>query len=436
MQSPVVVQYYSNWGRPSVGLPNSGVGHGTRYHGQEQGLHNNMHSHPGIPHGPEPHQLAASRLMGNTGHSHTNSIDSLHQHMSGTTTLSIPTPPSAGGSSTLIRCMWDNCQETFASMSELVGHVNLTHLRPQAQAHNGTNLTNMNGFIAEAQPQLEKQPAANTFSMNHLPLSCMWENCQTFPDLSGLLSLPAATSESSSTISDPVVTSESWDAAMQLLSSHLLHDHLGLVGGSTVGTAIALGPSKLVTASAMARLKSAGEGEQPQTTPSTPPEVITQDSPLIASTSSHSGTNSKPVSPFSHPIPTPSASPPPSPHHDCTTSQHICKWAPSNSATPCNASFATCALLTEHLTTEHVGTGKSSYECHWDGCSRKGEQGFGSKQKVLRHLQSHTGHRPFQCDVCGLWFSEAATLGQHMRRHTQESESRPTPCDISELIVM
>jgi hypothetical protein len=36
-------------------------------------------------------------------------------------------------------------------------------------------------------------------------------------------------------------------------------------------------------------------------------------------------------------------------------------------------------------------------------------------------LQSHTGHRPFQCKVCKQNFSEAATLQQHMRRHTLES---------------
>jgi uncharacterized Zn-finger protein len=36
-------------------------------------------------------------------------------------------------------------------------------------------------------------------------------------------------------------------------------------------------------------------------------------------------------------------------------------------------------------------------------------------------MQSHTGHRPFQCKTCGLHFSETATLQQHMRRHTQES---------------
>lgn len=44
--------------------------------------------------------------------------------------------------------------------------------------------------------------------------------------------------------------------------------------------------------------------------------------------------------------------------------------------------------------------------------------------RLVHHaFQSHTGHRPFQCQVCNQSFSEAATLQQHMRRHTRESES-------------
>ncbi|KAG8699492.1 zinc-finger protein [Ceratobasidium sp. 395] len=94
---------------------------------------------------------------------------------------------------------------------------------------------------------------------------------------------------------------------------------------------------------------------------------------------------------------------------------HTCGWV------DCGQTFDTSADLTEHLSTVHVGRGKASYDCHWVGCARHGpKHGFSSKQKILRHLQSHTGHRPFKCDVCGLDFSEAATLQQHMRRHTQE----------------
>jgi len=51
--------------------------------------------------------------------------------------------------------------------------------------------------------------------------------------------------------------------------------------------------------------------------------------------------------------------------------------------------------------------------------------------------QSHTGYRPFQCPECLQNFSEAATLQQHKRRHTQESrcisEIRTGTCWLSTL---
>ncbi|KAF8324529.1 uncharacterized protein EI90DRAFT_3074954 [Cantharellus anzutake] len=138
--------------------------------------------------------------------------------------------------------------------------------------------------------------------------------------------------------------------------------------------------------------------------------------------------------------------------------QHICRWK------DCSEAFPSPLLLTEHLTSVHVGSGKNVYECFWGGCDRNnsgsapystslGDEGGGeggeggkgekkvsgrqggsggsggalsSKQKILRHLQTHTGYRPFRCERCGQCFSEAATLQQHKRRHTNE---RPFVCD-------
>jgi hypothetical protein len=102
-----------------------------------------------------------------------------------------------------------------------------------------------------------------------------------------------------------------------------------------------------------------------------------------------------------------------------------CKWD------NCHSTFLSRADLTSHLSSAHVGSGKSHYDCLWEACKRNGDQhGFSSRQKICRHLQSHTGHRPFQCEVCKQNFSEAATLQQHMRRHTQESECIPFQCDV------
>jgi hypothetical protein len=37
--------------------------------------------------------------------------------------------------------------------------------------------------------------------------------------------------------------------------------------------------------------------------------------------------------------------------------------------------------------------------------------------------QKHTGHKPYTCPTCNESFSEAASLQQHQRRHTQERRS-------------
>ncbi|THH02675.1 hypothetical protein EW026_g186 [Hermanssonia centrifuga] len=116
-----------------------------------------------------------------------------------------------------------------------------------------------------------------------------------------------------------------------------------------------------------------------------------------------------------------SCPPTPAPEHDCSAPQaHVCGW------TGCGQGFPSCDDLTAHINAVHVGSGKAHYDCRWEGCTRHGDNGFASKQKICRHLQSHTGHRPFQCKTCNQNFSEAATLAQHMRRHTQE---KPYICD-------
>lgn len=97
----------------------------------------------------------------------------------------------------------------------------------------------------------------------------------------------------------------------------------------------------------------------------------------------------------------------------------VCRWE------GCFASFASHAALTSHIESVHVGSGHSTYSCLWTGCARFGHT-FTQKQKVLRHIQTHTGDRPFKCPHCGNRFSEHNTLQQHLRTHTQE---KPYVCD-------
>ncbi|KAH7929096.1 hypothetical protein BV22DRAFT_154508 [Leucogyrophana mollusca] len=245
----------------------------------------------------------------------------------------------------MLSCMWSNCGSSFTSLSELVGHVNLEHLRlpvPSAASH-----------VADV--QANKIPAS---------LSCHWGDCSVFPSPE---SIPGPS------------TGMTLDRAIEVLTAHLMQDHLGYT--TTHSVQAAHHPSS--------SMDSAQIHLQPVDAVDTP---------------SH-------VEPPPH-------SPSPSPH-ECSGT-HTCRWQ------NCSRTFTSCDDLTAHIVSEHVGAGKAHYDCFWEGCTRHGESGFSSKQKISRHMQSHTGHRPFQCKVCKQNFSEAATLQQHMRRHTQE---KPYICD-------
>ncbi|KAI0693187.1 hypothetical protein C8T65DRAFT_585995 [Cerioporus squamosus] len=266
----------------------------------------------------------------------------------------------------VVRCKWSGCFASFSSLSELVGHVNLQHLRmPTQLAQVPAQLASTPyGHDASYLPTPGNQHGYQQQAATDNALACLWDDCHLYPSSQ---SIPGPSS------GDPF-------NVMDLLTSHLLQDHLGV--------------------SARAHnIQDSAQGSfdifQPQALTQVPSPPLTE---------------------------TVSGSPPtPVPEHDCSaSSSHICKW------TDCGQSFPSCNALTEHIASAHIGSGRAHYDCHWEGCSRNGDHGFASKQKISRHMQSHTGHRPFQCSVCGQNFSEAATLAQHMRRHTQE---KPYVCD-------
>ncbi|KAJ2624890.1 zinc-finger protein [Coemansia spiralis] len=105
-------------------------------------------------------------------------------------------------------------------------------------------------------------------------------------------------------------------------------------------------------------------------------------------------------------------------HLDAAEILHRCGW------TGCGCEYETIDLLTEHLSTEHIGSGRSTYVCEWEGCERAGKP-FSQRQRALRHIQTHTGVKPFSCQVCAKRFSEAHIMQQHLRVHTGE---KPFKC--------
>ncbi|KAF7370743.1 hypothetical protein MSAN_00707600 [Mycena sanguinolenta] len=242
-----------------------------------------------------------------------------------------------------LACMWGSCLASFTSLSELAEHVNAVHLsRPSPPS-----------------------PPTTSDSSGPSSMSCQWKDCNIY-------SAPEST---------PGPSTGTIDSMLRGLSSHLLHDHLGLndVPPCFQPDHVCVPPCIHPHLCDVPLPEPAGAALEP--VPSTLPSEI--ESPAV-----HAG--------------------------------HVCRWI------SCGQSFGSLDELTQHLTDAHVGAGKTSYDCYWQDCSRHGESGFTSKQKLCRHLQSHTGHRPFQCKVCMQNFSEAATLQQHMRRHTQE---KPYMCD-------
>ncbi|KAF8845157.1 hypothetical protein BDN67DRAFT_962094 [Paxillus ammoniavirescens] len=235
-------------------------------------------------------------------------------------------------------CMWGNCGSMFNTLSELVGHVNLEHLRA-AEARNKP-------------PEVTVPPRDNAHLFIQDTLSCHWGDCAMYPTPS---SIPSSSSGGPG------------NGVLNILTTHFMQDHLGL--------------------------------NYPFPTP-----IIPQSELSVLQNTESIGSVSQSSTP---------------PVHECSDN-HVCKWL------SCTQTFTSCDDLTAHIASVHVGSGKAHYECFWEGCVRHGENGFSSKQKISRHLQSHTGHRPFQCRQCHQNFSEAATLQQHMRRHTQE---KPYVCD-------
>lgn len=278
-----------------------------------------------------------------------------------------PHPSSSSPSAHLLTCMWGDCRAQFASLSELVGHVNLAHLRRAATPESSDSRV----YSSSIQPH--KQCVDDT-----IRLPCQWGDCTEYLQ-------PQLLSGASN--------GNAVDVMLSSLASHLFQDHLGL--------------HDLRCNNAEANRILAG------VTTSQPQEQGRQNQEPQQSQCAQSGSGSTSVSVAAHPVSSQkfqgengdleayhqdfNALTTPSPRTTTTAISspttsvgevpltpgegHVCRWQ------ACGVVFETCDDLMTHMSAVHVGSGKPQYDCLWEGCTRNGDKGFSSKQKISRHLQ-------------------------------------------------
>ncbi|KAK7923183.1 hypothetical protein PG985_007254 [Apiospora marii] len=95
----------------------------------------------------------------------------------------------------------------------------------------------------------------------------------------------------------------------------------------------------------------------------------------------------------------------------------------------CDQVFDTCEDLQNHVCDHHINVlvSKDKYFCRWHECTRKHDSAFASKNKLRRHITTHTNYKPYQCSECGEGFSARQALEQHERCH---SGAKPYVCDV------
>ncbi|GAA5992800.1 hypothetical protein JCM5350_002272 [Sporobolomyces pararoseus] len=382
-----------------------------------QHIHCDEHHHPAPRHHhPEAHNLS---LLSYPHFSHQPSLPPADHG------------PSEASSASVHSCGWSGCHESFATGEELVLHVNSAHLalpqNPTSSLPQQATLSNHDQlpeppsqFVqsqAHAAATLQEVPIGQLAQLDPVTALAIFSSVITNrpPSTESRCSLPSAPAHL-----PPGPSHSRPDRHSHPHSSRRhVHSHPYGVASIRKNSRAQLSGSRTPSMSESQSDYLSGHSTPFVSSPSRSQSVSTITSPAQLPLAPSSISHTPPSPSTSSSLPSPS---------------HICRWR------SCGISFSTSAELMEHLSTEHIGSGKSRYTCEWEGCERstraceergddeqeKDKKAFRQRQKVMRHLQMHTGDRPFACQVCGKTFSEALTLTQHMRVHTQE---RPYACD-------
>lgn len=112
--------------------------------------------------------------------------------------------------------------------------------------------------------------------------------------------------------------------------------------------------------------------------------------------------------------------------------RHICLWTHPVSCEACNLHFPTSAALHSHVDKDHIDRldkdANNRFRCLWSACKRTHDQTFTAKPKLKRHVQTHTHHKPYQCQHCNTNMKTKDALEKHTRIHTGEAPYKCAEC--------
>lgn len=111
-----------------------------------------------------------------------------------------------------------------------------------------------------------------------------------------------------------------------------------------------------------------------------------------------------------------------------------CSWLVHDQ--PCFLCFESAEALDNHIKSDHAGK-DGTYRCMWQDCSKHdtssqtaGPMNFGNKPKLMRHVHSHTGYKPFVCPYpgCDKGFVTKEQLKNHETTHTKSRKYQCQQC--------
>ena len=93
----------------------------------------------------------------------------------------------------------------------------------------------------------------------------------------------------------------------------------------------------------------------------------------------------------------------------------------------CGIKMETESKFGMHMKTHEIGYKAPiphDYPCRFPGCSNV----YSSRGGLRKHKMSHTGERPFECDICHKTFRQKVNMESHRRIHTGEKPNICTIC--------